>query len=87
MNAVPLYRSAGAWDEAMGWLADNIRNVGWLIYYTHDVRDQPTAYGATPELLRRCVAAAVEAGCTVLTVERALARIRGAVRPEAPGLE
>src|SRR5581483_10047989 len=40
---------------------------GWLIFYTHDVVDEPSPFGCTPEQLDRVVAYAA-ASCPVLTV-------------------
>ena len=45
---------------------------GWLIFYTHDVSDSPSHYGATPELLEFAVAAAVASNCRVLPARNAL---------------
>ena len=83
LKAAPLYHAANVYEQALGWIAANVNTAGWLIFFTHDVRDEPTLFGSTPELLRRCVRAAIDAGCACLTVERALERIRGAARAGA----
>ena len=46
---------------------------GWLIFYTHEVEEQPGAMGCTPELLDYAVRASLGAGCKVLSVEQAIA--------------
>ena len=45
---------------------------GWLIFYTHDVEDNPSQWGCTPALLAQAVRAALDAGCRVLPVDQAL---------------
>lgn len=41
---------------------------GWLIFYTHDVRENPSPYGCTPELLEAGVSAALAAGLRIVRV-------------------
>ena len=45
---------------------------GWLIFYTHDVEASPSQWGCTPNLLDAAVKAALDAGCKVLPVDRAV---------------
>ncbi|OJT97909.1 MAG: polysaccharide deacetylase [Rhizobium sp. 63-7] len=54
---------------------DVVREPGWLIFYGHDVIDKPTPYGCTGETLDRLVRHAVQSGCEILTVSRALVRL------------
>jgi peptidoglycan/xylan/chitin deacetylase (PgdA/CDA1 family) len=56
-------------------ICENAAQKTWLIFYTHDVRSNPSPYGCTPELLEFALALAVRSGSHVLTVEKALARI------------
>ncbi len=42
---------------------------GWLILYTHDVGDRPSAYGCTATELDSAIRAAKAAGMDILTVE------------------
>lgn len=52
-----------------------VREPGWLVFYGHDVADRPTPYGCTGRTLDILVRHAVESGCEVLTVSRALDRL------------
>jgi peptidoglycan/xylan/chitin deacetylase (PgdA/CDA1 family) len=52
-----------------------VRNPGWLIFFCHDVSDSPSPYGCTPEAFELLVRHAVESGCEVVTVSRALDRL------------
>ena len=50
---------------------------GWLIFYTHDVRDKPSPYGCTPHFFAQVVKQAVKSGARILTVAAALKEIQG----------
>jgi len=45
---------------------------GWLVFYTHDVRENPSAHGCTPEVLARTLDAVLARGFRVLPVREAL---------------
>jgi peptidoglycan/xylan/chitin deacetylase (PgdA/CDA1 family) len=50
---------------------------GWLIFYSHDVEDEPSPYGCTPALLRHALDAAARRKIPALSVAGAL-RLAGA---------
>lgn len=54
-----------AFDEAV---ATN----GWLVFYSHDVEDEPSRYGCTPALLRHALDAAARRKIPALSVAGAL---------------
>lgn len=56
----------------------------WLIFYTHDVRDQPSQFGCTPRYFEDTVRCAVDAGLRVVTVSEALAAIEAASDSQDP---
>lgn len=66
-------------DEAARGLTRLIDQIvaepGWLVLFCHDVAESPTPYGCTPETFEHLVRHAVESGCEVLTVARALDRL------------
>ena len=45
---------------------------GWLIFYTHDVADEPSAYGCSPSLLSEALEAALRRKIPVLNMAEAL---------------
>jgi peptidoglycan/xylan/chitin deacetylase (PgdA/CDA1 family) len=45
---------------------------GWLIFYTHDVADEPSAYGCSPALLNYAIEAAAARKIPVLSMAEAL---------------
>jgi peptidoglycan/xylan/chitin deacetylase (PgdA/CDA1 family) len=51
---------------------------GWIIFYTHDVTDQPTDYGCHPQDLLDVVQALQAAGVEILPVRDAVARVLAA---------
>jgi peptidoglycan/xylan/chitin deacetylase (PgdA/CDA1 family) len=54
------------------WIDELVDNPGWLIFFTHDIAPRPTPYGCTPATFDHLVRYAVEKGCRVLPVDRAL---------------
>ena len=62
-------------EIARQWLARARRLNGWIIFYTHDVCESPSPWGATPEGLARSVDAALAAGFDVVTVAEGARRI------------
>src|SRR5258706_6793963 len=52
---------------------------GWLIFATHDVAEQPTPFGCTPEFFEQVVRYAVDSGARILPVIQALEAL------DAPG--
>lgn len=57
------------------WIDDVCDSPGWLIFFTHDIAEHPTPYGCTPASFEHLVRYAVERGCAVLPVGRALDRL------------
>ena len=66
-----------AWDPAAIEAAvnDAARRKGWIIFFTHDISDDPSPFGATPEMLDHALAFVREAGIDVLPIKHALARV------------
>ena len=58
-----------ALDEAMG-------TNGWLIFFTHDVSDNPSLYGCRPSQLAAVVQAVVERGIEILPMKNAARKMR-----------
>jgi peptidoglycan/xylan/chitin deacetylase (PgdA/CDA1 family) len=74
LKAVPLY------GLSLGSVQDIIHDVdqtgGWLILYTHDVSDTPSAYGTTPETLHLAVKLCSDLNIPVLTIGEGLHRLK-----------
>ncbi|MBT9372241.1 polysaccharide deacetylase family protein [Rhizobium sp. CSW-27] len=75
LKAQELYDTAQD-RRSLGALLDEARaRRGWLIFYTHDVRENPTAIGCSPALFRAAVEEVAGRGMRVETVAETLARI------------
>ena len=73
--AVRLYDHEISRDGVDRLIARAVARNGWLVFYTHDVAESPSAHGCTPGLLAYTVRRAIKAGCAVETVAGALDRI------------
>jgi peptidoglycan/xylan/chitin deacetylase (PgdA/CDA1 family) len=54
----------------------NNMQLGWLIFATHDVSDNPSPYGCTPEFFEDVVKYAVDSGALILPVAQACEKIQ-----------
>jgi peptidoglycan/xylan/chitin deacetylase (PgdA/CDA1 family) len=57
-------------------IAETARSRGWLIFYSHDVADEPSQYGVSPDLLEWAVASAKRSGCALASVADSLNLVR-----------
>jgi peptidoglycan/xylan/chitin deacetylase (PgdA/CDA1 family) len=57
-------------------IAQAKQRAGWLIFYSHDVGDDPTAYGCAPDQLQAVIAALKGAEMPVLPVAEAAQRVQ-----------
>jgi peptidoglycan/xylan/chitin deacetylase (PgdA/CDA1 family) len=78
LRANQLYSNSIPFSKVAGLIAAYARPGHWLIFYTHDVRDTPSAYGCTPQYFEDSVRCAVDAGARIVTVADALATIAAA---------
>jgi peptidoglycan/xylan/chitin deacetylase (PgdA/CDA1 family) len=72
LRANSLYGNLDASRRVEELVAENAKRNTWLIFYTHDVRPDPSAFGCTPGLLEAAVSCAARNGCRILTVQQAL---------------
>jgi len=75
LRANSLYGGVAGSRRAEELIVENTKRKAWLIFYTHDVRPNPSAFGCTPELLELVVSFAAQSGCRILTVGEALTEI------------
>jgi len=57
----------------------NARARGWLIFATHDVCDEPSPYGCTPDFFEQVVRWSVDSGARVLPVLKALESLKTSI--------
>ena len=70
LPAMPLYSGATI-DAALERIGKLEEEPIWLNLFTHDVRDNPSAYGCTPKDFSRVMEAVKRSGATVLTTDQA----------------
>lgn len=70
LNQAPSVGLEGPQGEATArlWLQKAAERRSWLILNTHDVQDQPSPWGCTPQTLRRIMQEAVAMGFDIVTV-------------------
>ena len=76
-------RRDGMLDAAKTLIGRAIDENGWLIFYTHDICANPSDFGATPELLRQIVAAAIASKAKIVTMRDAAQFIAPTLREKA----
>ena len=73
LKAIPLERRSWKAAKVERWIETAKAQKGWLVFFSHDVSDDPTPYGCTPAMLEHALAATKAAGFDVLPVSDALA--------------
>jgi peptidoglycan/xylan/chitin deacetylase (PgdA/CDA1 family) len=76
LRANSLYGDLDQCDKAETLLLENAKRQGWLIFYTHDVRWNPSPFGCTPAHLDRVVSFAEKIGCNIVSVKEAMSMMR-----------
>src|SRR5262249_24200168 len=72
LKANPLCGGTEQLPQMHRLLSDNEAIGGWLIFYTHDVRANPSPHGCTIELLAAAVAAAAQRNTAIMPIASAL---------------
>lgn len=72
LNAVGVDGGDAGIARAVAWAEEAAENPGWLIYYVHDVQDDPTPWGCTPRQLDTVLDAVRASGARVLPMDEAL---------------
>ena len=62
-------------EQLTHWIDEVVASPGWLIFLTHDVQEQPSAFGTTPAILDALVGRSIASGAEVLTIDSALDRL------------
>ena len=79
LNAFFLEQVRGDLTAVTAVVDQNCRSGGWLIFGTHEVAENPSRLGCSPEFFRDVVRYAAASGATILPVAAALKSI---IRPE-----
>lgn len=76
LRAEKLYSCSTSPEAVAALIKRSAKPKSWLIFFTHDVADDPSPYGCTPALFESALESALDAGCRVLPVRNALGYIR-----------
>lgn len=74
LRAEPIERRSWTAEKIEAAVAQATERKAWLIFFTHDVSDDPSPYGCTPAMLEHALATLRAAEVDVLPVKAALAR-------------
>jgi hypothetical protein len=66
LTAVGLTRDGLQHDDIGAYVTEAAARRAWLVLFTHDVQDQPSAHGCTPGELDRAIRLARGAGLDIL---------------------
>lgn len=80
LRANSLYGHDDNAEMARRLILENENRSSWLIFYSHDVRPNPSRFGCTPSLLESAVSFAVRRGARVMTVAGVLAELSCSTR-------
>jgi hypothetical protein len=69
LQANSLYGGVDQMARYESLISLNQQRKAWLIFYTHDVRDNPSPFGCTAALLEQVVALASARGCLIAPVQ------------------
>jgi hypothetical protein len=78
LRAWPLEDASMDRGKILDLVVNAARTRGWLIFFSHDVSDRPSRFGASCDLLAFAAASARDAGCRIVTVAEGLDLAGGA---------
>lgn len=74
LRALPIYHRTFSVEKIRRQLDDCKRKKSWVIFYTHDVCDEPTPWGCTTSEFRQVLNNVLELGIEILTLRSAIER-------------
>jgi peptidoglycan/xylan/chitin deacetylase (PgdA/CDA1 family) len=77
LNAWPLQNASLDREGIAELIAQTVQGRGWLIFYSHDVAEQPSQFGVSPDLLEWTVFMAKQSGCVIATIAEGLELVCG----------
>jgi peptidoglycan/xylan/chitin deacetylase (PgdA/CDA1 family) len=83
LRANSLYGDNHNAEAAKQLILQNKKRKSWLIFYTHDVRPDPSRFGCTTSLLESVISFASHSGARILTVDVVLTEITGAAHRDS----
>ena len=75
LRANSIYGDDNQAETAKQLILQNEKQKSWLIFYTHDVRPNPSRFGCAPAVLEAVVSFACRSGARIMTVADVLAEM------------
>lgn len=75
IGSLPLYTNTI--ENCVGAVTELVKDGGWLTFFTHDVRDNPSSYGCRPQDMHRIIDAVKASGAEVLSIRDAISALEG----------
>jgi peptidoglycan/xylan/chitin deacetylase (PgdA/CDA1 family) len=75
LRSSPLEARRWSPELVEGWVREAVRRNGWLVFFTHDISDDPSPYGATPAMLEHALEALKQAEVEILPIRAALPKV------------
>ncbi len=72
LKTIKLYRDRLSIEEVAQQIATAKARRAWLIFYTHDVKQEPTPYGCTPDYFEAIVKMCADESLQVRTIDQTL---------------
>lgn len=72
LKTIKLYRDRHSIEEIKSYIDTAIAKKAWLIFYTHDVEENPSPYGCAPTYFEAVVKACADKKLNVLTIDKTL---------------
>lgn len=82
LDAWPLENASLDRAKIGALVAETVQSRGWLIFYSHEVADQPNRYGVSPDLLEWAVSTAKRSGCVLTTIAGGLNQANSRISEE-----
>ena len=80
LKTIKLYRDRYSLAEIEAYIETAIEKKAWLIFYTHDVAENPSPYGCAPAYFEAVVKACANKKIKVLTIDKTLDQIESATQ-------
>ena len=74
LKAVGIERNSWTPERIETIIHEAIHKNAWVIFFTHDITEDPSPYGATPEMLEHAIVTLKRAGIDILPVHEAYKR-------------
>ena len=74
LKAVGIERNSWTRERIESVIDEAVQKNAWVIFFTHDITDTPSNYGATPEMLEHAIVTLKRAGIEILPVHEAYKR-------------